>query len=121
MNPDISSLSLKVEPSIIDIGSDSETSDTEAEPTAVQPEKRQLARELKALGLDMKKFQKPDYTKVLNEPSWGDEEDGEDEEYVYEEPVEDRLEILEYEEMELGGGNGEDIVGEEEGSEVEMK
>jgi hypothetical protein len=91
-------------------------SDTEVVPAVLKPEKTQLMRELKALGIINSR--KPDYTKPLAEPTWGDEE--EDDEYEYEEP-EDELEVLEYEEIELGGSDSEaDASGGEE-SDVEMK
>jgi len=122
MNSDISSLSLHSKPNVIDIDSDSETSANNNLNSPLQSEKHQLVRELKALGIDMKS-KRPDYTMALDEPSWGDEDDEEEDgEYVYEEPADDGLEILEYEEMELGD---DEVVGKEEedgsGSDVEMK
>ncbi|PMD50683.1 uncharacterized protein K444DRAFT_622054 [Hyaloscypha bicolor E] len=43
---------------------------------AVTAHKGELTIELKALGINP--MQKPDYTKPLNEPSWGDSDEEED-------------------------------------------
>jgi hypothetical protein len=78
-----------------------------------------LMRELKALGLKPKAvsgnpWHRPDYTKELAEPSWGDESEN-DETYMFEE-VED---VDEYGEV----GEDEDDYDDEskEGMEVEVK
>ena len=58
---------------------------------------------------------KPDYTKELNEPSWGDESEG-DETYDYEEP-----EVDEYEYNEMDESDDDKEVKNEDDSDVEMK
>ncbi|KAH8759126.1 hypothetical protein F5882DRAFT_37982 [Hyaloscypha sp. PMI_1271] len=54
---------------------DGEDVDSEMDEPAVTAHKGELTRELKALGINPR--QKPDYTKPLNEPSWGDSEEEE--------------------------------------------
>jgi len=71
-------------------------------------------RELKALGAT-KFLKKPDYTRELNEPSWGDESEGDDN-YTYEEPEAD-----EYEFKEMDESDDEKEVKSEEDSDTEMK
>jgi len=110
----VSALDLHDNPEAMVI-SDNDNSDIED--VAPQTEKTQLKRELKALGIDANKVRKPDYTKPLNEPSWGEDSDEEDSEYTYEEP-EDEVELYEYAEIEEG--ELYDAEESEEGSDVEM-
>jgi len=70
-------------------------------------------RELKALGAKLQS--KPDYTKELDEPSWGDESE-DDVSYVYEQPEFDEDEFNEMDES-----DDEKEVKNEEGSDTEMK
>ncbi|KAE9363858.1 hypothetical protein N431DRAFT_564430 [Stipitochalara longipes BDJ] len=55
---------------------DGEDVDSDMDEPAVTEHKGELMRELKALGINPKL--KPDYTKPLNEPSWGDSDEEED-------------------------------------------
>jgi hypothetical protein len=66
-------------------------------------------RELGALGLDASKIRPSDYTKPLNEPTWGEDEDEADEEFECEEP-EDHDESFEYPKI-----KGEEMGGKEDG------
>ncbi|PMD47754.1 hypothetical protein L207DRAFT_506708, partial [Hyaloscypha variabilis F] len=55
---------------------DGEDIDSDLDAPAVAERKVELMRELKALGINPNL--KPDYTKPLNEPSWGDSDEEED-------------------------------------------
>ncbi|KAE8451115.1 hypothetical protein EG329_004787 [Mollisiaceae sp. DMI_Dod_QoI] len=54
---------------------DGEDVDSEMDEPTATAHKGQLMRELKALGINLK--QRPDYTKPLDEPSWGDTDEDE--------------------------------------------
>ncbi|KUJ11532.1 uncharacterized protein LY89DRAFT_226921 [Mollisia scopiformis] len=59
---------------------DGADTDSEIDVMDVVEHKQELMRELKALGV--KPLLKPDYTKPLDEPSWGDEDDEEEDDDV---------------------------------------
>ena len=76
-------------------------------------QKQKLMRELKALGA--KPLHKPDYTRELDEPTWGDESEGDDS-YAYEEP-----EVDDYEFKDMDESDDDNELKIEEDSDTEMK